>query len=86
MSTVSGIALYCIMIVIFVFALTAVRKQAYRFFWLTHQAGRLSHPNHSCQLLLVRLLLLSGIFIFLFGFLPVRDPKHFVRFFKGSSI
>jgi hypothetical protein len=45
MSTVSGIALYCIMIVIFVFALTAVRKQAYRFFWLTHQAGRLSHPN-----------------------------------------
>jgi hypothetical protein len=37
--TVLGIALYCIMVVIVVFALNAVRKQAYRFFWLTHQAG-----------------------------------------------
>jgi hypothetical protein len=27
------------MVVIVVFALNAVRKQAYRFFWLTHQAG-----------------------------------------------
>ena len=33
----TGISLYCLVVIIFVFTLPYIRKRAYRFFWLTHQ-------------------------------------------------
>jgi len=33
----TGLALYCIMVIIFTFSYTPVRKQAFKFFWMTHQ-------------------------------------------------
>ena len=37
MTGVTGVSLYCLMVTIFIFAWTPIRKRAYRFFWLTHQ-------------------------------------------------
>ena len=37
MTGFTGLLLYCIMTIIFVFAFVSVREKAYRFFWLSHQ-------------------------------------------------
>ena len=37
MTGVTGVSLYCLMVTIFIFAWTPIRKKAYRFFWLSHQ-------------------------------------------------
>merc|ERR1719430_2918061 len=37
MTGLTGIVLYCTTIIIFIFSLPAVRKKAYKFFWLSHQ-------------------------------------------------
>ena len=37
MTGMTGVSLYCIMVVMFIFATTPIRKSAYRFFWLSHQ-------------------------------------------------
>ena len=37
MTGLTGISLYCLVVVIFIFTLPLIRKKAYRFFWLTHQ-------------------------------------------------
>lgn len=33
----TGITLYCLMVIIFIFAHPIIRKKAYKFFWITHQ-------------------------------------------------
>merc|ERR1719150_180765 len=37
MTGLTGVSLYCTMVVIFIFTLPLIRKKAYRFFWMTHQ-------------------------------------------------
>ena len=37
MTGLTGVGLYCIMVVIFVFTLPLIRKKAYRFFWMVRQ-------------------------------------------------
>jgi len=37
MTGFTGVSLYCIIVIIFIFAMAPIRKRAYRFFWLTHQ-------------------------------------------------
>ena len=37
MTGLTGLILYCIMVIIFIFSLPSIRKKAYKFFWLSHQ-------------------------------------------------
>jgi len=37
MTGLTGLVLYCLMVIIFIFALPAIRNKAYKFFWLSHQ-------------------------------------------------
>ena len=37
MTGMTGVSLYCVIVVVFIFSLAPIRKRAYRFFWLSHQ-------------------------------------------------